>query len=373
MNGEKAFGVVASHVSHALKPREETFERTDVRVVRALASMAQSCRHGRAIASNTLASIRRQREEATEELKETLRDYDIGTEPTEDFWRRVTDLLHRGADPDVTVQPYDLSVLRLGVRFEVLEVVDVALAGGANPNTGNSDNGFTVLMAAAREGHVEVVDRLLKANANPDMRDNYGKTALMFASLEKHEHVVAQLLEANADPNLPDGPGWTALAYASMVEAEQVVARLLEANADPNLPDGAGWGALMNAVPSRFFDIERVQELVVAGGLGLPPPPSAPDRIVDLLLDAGADPNGKNKLGETALMRAGVGGYERIVSRLLERGADPNVKNEQGNTAMMETSASIEYLLRYHPLGPSIVESGVYARIVGTLRGDGAT
>ena len=56
-------------------------------------------------------------------------------------------------------------------------------------------------------------------------------------------------------------------------------------------------------------------------------------RILDALLDAGANPNVKNKLGGTALMWAASYGQDETVQILLSKGADPRIKDNDGVTA----------------------------------------
>lgn len=71
--------------------------------------------------------------------------------------------------------------------------------------------------------------------------------------------------------------------------------------------------------------------------------------IVDLLLKAGADPNGKNAYGDTAYMVACDGasvngraeaGASPIRSLLLQNGADPNQTNQHGSSIFMGAAAT---------------------------------
>ena len=55
--------------------------------------------------------------------------------------------------------------------------------------------------------------------------------------------------------------------------------------------------------------------------------------ILGMLLDAGANPNVKNKLGGTALMWAAAYGKDKAVRLLLDKGADPRIKDNDGLTA----------------------------------------
>src|SRR5207249_1956763 len=55
---------------------------------------------------------------------------------------------------------------------------------------------------------------------------------------------------------------------------------------------------------------------------------------VEILLNAGAAIEGKNRLGTTALMWAVAHGNTEVVARLLARGADVNAANTNGLTAL---------------------------------------
>ena len=56
-------------------------------------------------------------------------------------------------------------------------------------------------------------------------------------------------------------------------------------------------------------------------------------RIAETLLNKGADPNIKNKLGGTPLMWAASYGQDEVVRLLLAKGADVNIKDNSGASA----------------------------------------
>ena len=57
--------------------------------------------------------------------------------------------------------------------------------------------------------------------------------------------------------------------------------------------------------------------------------------IVSILLDSGADIDGRNRNGNTSLMQAASSGHADVVRFLLAKGADVNAKSEDDDTALM--------------------------------------
>lgn len=90
------------------------------------------------------------------------------------------------------------------------------------------------------------------------------------------------------------------------------VQALLNAGADPNARDRDGDTALMKAA------IENKNH-----------------EVVKVLLAAGANPNIKNKFGSTALMFAAGNGNPEMTQALLDAGANPHERNTDGQTALM--------------------------------------
>mgnify|MGYP001826430960 FL=1 len=71
--------------------------------------------------------------------------------------------------------------------------VGLLLEKGADVNLQGSAEGFTALMTAAAEGQVEVVQVLLAYGADPDLEDVDGDTAESFAIQNGHPQVVMAL------------------------------------------------------------------------------------------------------------------------------------------------------------------------------------
>jgi ankyrin repeat protein len=56
--------------------------------------------------------------------------------------------------------------------------------------------------------------------------------------------------------------------------------------------------------------------------------------LLRLMLERGADPNQKDKMGNTALIAAAMACDGEVLQMLLDAGADPHAKNTSGLTAL---------------------------------------
>jgi ankyrin repeat protein len=115
---------------------------------------------------------------------------------------------------------------------------------------------------------------------------------------------------------------------------------LMNAGAKLNLRNRRGETAIMLASYRGFGDI--VEKLYIKGAEinhpGWNPliyaASGGHESIIRLLLDGGVPVNSASDNGTTALMMAARGNHLDAVKVLLERGADPNLRNEWGKTAM---------------------------------------
>jgi hypothetical protein len=111
------------------------------------------------------------------------------------------------------IVPYDRTQLHIAAVWGDVEIVELLLKRGADPNV-KDDNGQTPLHIAALWGHVDVVRVLLEHRADPNAKDNDGKTPLHYAAEKGHVDVVRVLLERGADPRIADNRGHIPLDYA---------------------------------------------------------------------------------------------------------------------------------------------------------------
>jgi ankyrin repeat protein len=127
-------------------------------------------------------------------------------------------LLRLGANPNVLeIDRYD--IVTIAAVANDLEMLKIALDGGASAKNVTSRYDGTAMIAAAHLGHVEAVKMLIGAKAPLNHVNNLGWTALMEAVVlgnggANHTATVRALVEAGADVNKPDRQGTTPLQHA---------------------------------------------------------------------------------------------------------------------------------------------------------------
>ncbi|MGO8819175.1 MAG: TonB family protein [Terriglobia bacterium] len=223
--------------------------------------------------------------------------------------------------------------------YSTTAVVSDILRAGANVDQTDSE-GCTALMRAAERGMPDMVQLLLRADANPRTKDKSARTALMFAATSGNSSVVALLLHFGM-VKARSRRGSTALMAAAAAGNPDVVQMLLHAGARVNDHDAMRVAALF---AGSTGDLDSIWDGELVGR----PHPEVPDEVVHrdavvrLLLEAGADPNARNKDGESALFSL----EDDAVRELIAHKIDLNVRNNNGETALIETvSVDIAKLL----------------------------
>ncbi|KAK5949202.1 hypothetical protein OHC33_009743 [Knufia fluminis] len=173
-------------------------------------------------------------------------------------------------------------------------------------NRARSRNHGTALQAAARRGYRDVVEMLINKRADVNAQGGEYGTALQAASSKGLRDVVQILIDNGAQVNAHGGMFGNALQAASCENHPVVVEMLIDNGAD------------VNALVRREYH----NPLTAAVALGS-------YDVVKLLLSAGADPNaGLQGSSGNTLLKAWrrsqkFSYYERLVDVLLDAGADP--------------------------------------------------
>jgi ankyrin repeat protein len=248
-----------------------------------------------------------------------------------------------------------LTSLMFAARQGAIETAEVLLEAGADINAAEPQYGFTAMQTAVFNGHYDLAAFLMEKGA--DVNDGSLYIAVEMRNLATYSNrpnppevdrhltsldVITQLLNRGADPNRPytktipprqaQGninvtPGATPL-FRAIRSTDLVVVRLLmDKGANPSVKTKDGSTPLMVAsgLGARRGGDEEVTE---AEGR------ADPLDAIKLFLNAGADVNSANALGNTALHYAAQTGANRIVEFLAASGAKLDAKNKDGKTPL---------------------------------------
>ncbi|KYQ80731.1 hypothetical protein AWW73_00575 [Acinetobacter lactucae] len=164
------------------------------------------------------------------------------------------------------------------------------------------ETGSTALMVATRANNVHAAHMLIEAGADVNAKDNIQDSPYLYAGAQGYLKILRMTLMHGANLKSTNRYGGTALIPAAERGHVETVRTLIAAGVDVNHVNNFGWTALLEAI-------------ILGNG------ESKYQRIVELLLKAGADPNLADKDGIKPLQHARSRGYREIEKRLLAAGA----------------------------------------------------
>jgi ankyrin repeat protein len=223
------------------------------------------------------------------------------------------------------------------------EAFHMLVAEGADLTVRDAD-GNTALHFAAQTDQVELARLLLDRGLEVDTRNVLQSTPLMWAARSGSAGVAKLLLDAGANVNAGNKRGLTALQAAYGRDVKKL---LKQAGATTEPHDD--W----EPTPTERFleaaengDVPTLREMLDGGlpidsciGWGNTALARAVARgqlaAVELLLEAGADPQVRGSDGDTLLGSAAFVEDAALMQRLLETGIDVNEPDENGFTPLM--------------------------------------
>jgi serine/threonine-protein phosphatase 6 regulatory ankyrin repeat subunit B len=211
------------------------------------------------------------------------------------------------------MQPTPDESLAQGVEAGDSALVRASLERGADPNL-NFQEGIPVLQAAVTDGRAEIVQLLLGKGARPNTTSSFDTTPLYWAAKKRRLDILDLLFAAGASVAAePDGEE-TSLHVAAEQGFVDVLQRLLEADGRLALDrfDYISRTPLMCAAQNR--DLAAARFLIAAG--------------------ADANANDEEKIGNSALRVAVENGNYEMVQLLLDAGADPLLPGWMGITPL---------------------------------------
>ncbi|XP_044724055.1 ankyrin repeats (3 copies) domain-containing protein [Hirsutella rhossiliensis] len=235
-------------------------------------------------------------------------------------------LLMYGADPNGTDRD-GVSPLVAAAEKNFFSAAAALLKYGADPNMSTGPELETPLAIAAAANNVRFVHLLLMYGGNANQTTGEGNT-LLISSINKKtpKKLIEMLLGYGADPNDKNREGKTALFDAIQSARADIVTALLENGANPNLPGPKHmlWPAAHHPECLQVLLNHGADHKKCPGVLELSTSINSMEAI-NILLDAGVDPNAKKDGVYTPLCTSIRDNRSDIFQLLLTSGADPNV------------------------------------------------
>ncbi|MBO4707137.1 MAG: ankyrin repeat domain-containing protein [Elusimicrobiaceae bacterium] len=242
----------------------------------------------------------------------------------------VEELIKQGADVNKFYAPGG-SALRLAIMSKATnstKMVEILLKAGADPwrIDGFGDNPLKVAKVIGNKEKINLIKEAQKATKEQHKKDGELIAPVSKIKADKVKKLLAEGASPEADCEIgasykasyanSDKPAYGRTPLMCSYGRPEIAQLLLDAGADINAVDGMGNTVLHNTFVAK--DDTGIDEF-------------------NFLLKHGADINARNIFGRTPLYENILRGprWERKTVLLLEAGADPNIRNAYGSTPLM--------------------------------------
>ncbi len=227
------------------------------------------------------------------------------------------------------------NALMAAAYYSHQSIVKILLEAGANPHLLSDDDGLgegmTALMFAAQSffgsNRQVAIELLIAHGADVNQRGAGGRTAIFYAALagSGNRDCLELLIEAGADLDLRDDRGHSVLTLVAAAENYQILNLLIQAGAST-----AGLESIQLIQAASAGNLDRVRSILstkvnldLDRGAAIGKATAAGHtQIVELLIQAGANVNLRDRAGFTPISSAAYLGYGEIVNLLIDAGAD---------------------------------------------------
>lgn len=271
--------------------------------------------------------------------------------------KRLTAMVRGGADVN-TADRLGETPLMYAATVGSLDAMKFLVEKGANVNA-QTASGATALIWSATD--LAKVRFLIDHGANVNLATKRGRTALLVAAMSDNSYEIVKLLmDKGADVKAVDFLHTTPLRGAVLGNDTRTIKLLIDAGVDVNVADLPGISPLMIAAGWNG-NVEATKALLAKGAnvnavsrpvMGLPAKNGAsefglltpltmsaafgPSDLIRTLIDAGADVNARDVRGMSPLMLAVATDHQdpAVIRMLIEHGADPKLKSKLGDDAI---------------------------------------
>ena len=208
-----------------------------------------------------------------------------------------------------------------------LAKVRLLIDHGANVNLATKRRRTALLVAAMSAPSADIVKLLIEKGADPKAMDFLRTTSLRAATLGNDTETIRMLIDAGVDVNAADLPGITPLMMAAGWNGNtRAVQMLLAKGANANAVSLPVMGLPARNGASEFGSLTA---LIMAAPFG-------PPEMIGDLLAAGEDPNARDVRGMTPIMLAVATDHQdpAVIKMLLDHGAEPSAKSKIGDSAL---------------------------------------
>jgi len=197
------------------------------------------------------------------------------------------------------------------------------LGAGCNIQAmGLANDNFDLVLRSAITGDRQQLQQIIQNRGNIDVVDWRGRSAVLIVTMQNNIKALKLLIELGVDVDYHKGSktleviDQTAFLYAGAQGMNEALTLLINAGAKSNIYNYYGGTALIPAAEKGYLETVKL-----------------------LLENSKIDVNHVNNLGWTALLEAVIladGGVnqQKIIELLLIHGADPNITDNKGVTAL---------------------------------------